>query len=208
MMKSFGTSPGRCFTFHQPDDNSGTSTSTSTKSNKENSKKGTRKENSSLAYRIHEHVKLGPKLSETLKGKLSLGARIIQEGGRENIFKHVFGMQEEEQFLKASQCYLYTTAGPIAGILFISTKKVAFCSESPTSFCSEAGEIVKAPYKVLIPIEKVKEVNESMNVNKLEQKYIEVVTKDGSEFWFMGFLRYEKALRNLKKAVSMGNSCK
>lgn len=62
--------------------------------------------------------------------------------------------------------------------------------------------------QVLIPIEKVKEVNESMNVNKLEQKYIEVVTKDGSEFWFMGFLRYEKALRNLKKAVSMGNSCK
>ncbi|XP_057444532.1 putative GEM-like protein 8 [Lotus japonicus] len=166
------------------------------------------KNDSSLAYRIHEHIKLGPKLSETLKGKLSLGARIIQEGGRENIFKHVFGMQEEEKLLKASQCYLYTTAGPIAGILFISTKEAAFCSEMPTSFCSEAGEIVKAPYKVLIPIEKIKEVNESMNVNKLEQKYIEIVTKDGSEFWFMGFLRNEKAPRNLKRAVSMGNCCK
>jgi len=59
--------------------------------------------------------------------------------------------------------------------------------------------------QVLIPIEKIKEVNESMNVNKLEQKYIEVVTKDDSEFWFMGFLRYEKAIKNLNKAISMAN---
>jgi len=59
--------------------------------------------------------------------------------------------------------------------------------------------------QVLIPIEKIKEVNESMNVNKLEQKYIEVVTKDDSEFWFMGFLRYEKAIKNLNKAIFMAN---
>jgi len=95
-------------------------------------------------------VKLGPKFSETLKGKLSLGAKIIQEGGRGNIFKHLFGMQEEEKLLKASQCYLYTTAGPIAGILFISNVKVAFCSERPTSFSSADGDLVKAPYKVIL----------------------------------------------------------
>lgn len=95
-------------------------------------------------------VKLGPKLSETLKGKLNLGARIIQEGGRGNIFKHTFGMQEQEKLLKASQCYLYTTVGPIAGTLFISTVKVAFCSERPTSFSSAAGDLVKAPYKVVL----------------------------------------------------------
>lgn len=59
--------------------------------------------------------------------------------------------------------------------------------------------------QVLIPIEKIKEVNESSDMNKLEQKYIEIVTKDDSEFWFMGFLRYEKALRNLKKAISMAS---
>jgi hypothetical protein len=95
-------------------------------------------------------VKLGSKFSETLKGKLSLGAKIIQEGGRGNIFKHIFGMQEGEKLLKASQCYLYTTAGPIAGILFISNVKVAFCSERPTSFYSADGDLVKAPYKVIL----------------------------------------------------------
>ncbi|RZB92326.1 putative GEM-like protein 8 isoform D [Glycine soja] len=138
-------------------------------------------------------------------GKLSLGARIIQEGGRGSIFKSVFGMQEKEQLLKASQCYLYTTAGPIAGILFVSTEKVAFYSERPITFSSATGELVRAPYKVLIPIGRIKEVNESQNVNKAEQKYIEIVTEDDSEFWFVGFLRYEKALKNLNKAISMAN---
>ncbi|XP_058779400.1 putative GEM-like protein 8 [Vicia villosa] len=199
-MKSFAKSPSRCFFLVDQDDNFLQT------SNKEDSKKNTKREKSSFVNRIHEHVKLGPKFSETVKGKLSLGAKIIQEGGRRNIFKHVFGMQEQEKLLKASQCYLYTTAGPIAGILFISTLKVAFCSERHTTFSSVDGEFVKAPYKVLIPIEKIKEVNESMNVNKLEQKYIEVVTKDDSEFWFVGFLRYEKAIKNLNKAISMTNT--
>ncbi|KAJ1408178.1 PH-like domain superfamily [Sesbania bispinosa] len=166
-------------------------------------KKATSRKSSSFAFRIHEHVKLGPKLSETLKGKLSLGARIIQEGGRGNIFKHIFGMQDGEKLLKASQCYLYTTAGPIAGVLFISTKKVAFCSERPITCSSADGELVRVPYKVLIPIGKIKEVNEGENVNQTEQKYIEIVTQEDSEFWFMGFLRYEKAFKNLKKAISM-----
>lgn len=94
-------------------------------------------------------MKLGPKLSETVKGKLRLGAKIVQGGGRESIFKQVFGMEEGEEFLKASQCYLSTTAGPIAGLLFISTKKIAFCSERSITFPSPNGKLVRSPYKVL-----------------------------------------------------------
>lgn len=59
--------------------------------------------------------------------------------------------------------------------------------------------------QVLIPIRRIKEVNGSQNVNNVEQKYIEIVTEDDSEFWFVGFLRYEKALKNLNKAISMSN---
>ncbi|KAH1199953.1 Kinesin-like protein KIN-14M [Glycine max] len=119
---------------------------TYTNTDKEITAKGTGK-SSNFTHRIHNHVKMGPNLSEILKGKLSLGARIIQEGGRRNIFKSVFGMQEKELLLKASQCYLYTTAGPIAGILFVSTAKVAFYSERPITFSSVTGELVRAPYK-------------------------------------------------------------
>lgn len=100
---------------------------------------------------------MGPKLSETVKGKLSLGARIIQQGGRENIFRNVFGMSSSdgEKLLKASQCYLSTTAGPIAGILFISTHKLAFCSERsitllPSNSSPGHGEAIRTHYKVII----------------------------------------------------------
>ncbi|KAH1043310.1 hypothetical protein GLYMA_09G164100v4 [Glycine max] len=201
-MKSFDTSPGRCFSSPQHDDNLlhksiSVDAYTYTNTEKEIATKGTGKSRS-FTHRIHDHVKMGPNLSEILKGKLSLGARIIQEGGRGSIFKSVFGMQEKEQLLKASQCYLYTTAGPIAGILFVSTEKVAFYSERPITFSSATGELVRAPYKVLIPIGRIKEVNESQNVNKAEQKYIEIVTEDDSEFWFVGFLRYDLKITRVK----------
>lgn len=154
--------------------------------------------------RIREHVKMGQKLSETVKGKLSVGAKIIQNGGRENMFKQVFGMSEEgEKVLKASQCYLSTTAGPIAGILFISTHKVAFCSERPITLPSPSGLLHRTPYKVIIPLTKIKVAKESMNVEKPSQKYIQIVTQDNFEFWLMGFVRYEKAFLNLQKAISM-----
>lgn len=55
----------------------------------------------------------------------------------------------------------------------------------------------------MIPIKNIKKANQSENVNKPEQKYIEIVTDDDFEFWFMGFLRYEKAYRNLQRAISM-----
>ncbi|MBA0556857.1 hypothetical protein Golob_026927, partial [Gossypium lobatum] len=82
-----------------------------------------------FAHGVREHVRLGPKISETVKGKLSLGARILQVGGLEKIFKQLFSFKEGEKLLKACQCYLSTTAGPIAGLLFISSEKVAFCSD-------------------------------------------------------------------------------
>lgn len=159
----------------------------------------------SFTYRVREHVRMGTKLVETVKGKLILGAKIIQGGGRKNIFKQIFGEREGEQLLKASQCYLSTTAGPIAGLLFISTYKIAFCSERPITFPSPTGQLVRTLYKVLIPIEKIKGVNERENVNNPSQKYIEIVTEDDFEFWFMGFLRYQKAFNNLQKAISMYN---
>nr|GEX66807.1 hypothetical protein [Tanacetum cinerariifolium] len=157
-------------------------------------KKHHRRTTNSFAYRVRDHVKMGPKLSETVKGKLRLGARIIQKGGRENIFKEVFGENKGEKLLKASQCYLSTTAGPIVGILFISTQKVAFCSDRSISLRSPNGDLIRKPYKVVIPTNKIKEANESENVENPSQKYIQIVTDDSFEFWFMGFVRYEKAI--------------
>ncbi|WJZ97549.1 hypothetical protein VitviT2T_016141 [Vitis vinifera] len=151
---------------------------------------------------VREHVRLGLKFSETVKGKLSLGARILQLGGVKRVFRQNFGAREGEKLLKVSQCYLSTTAGPIAGLLFISTQRVAFCSERSIKFSSPNGELVGIHYKVSIPLRKIKRANQSENMKKPSQKYMEIVTMDNFEFWFMGFLNYQKAFSYLQQAIS------
>ncbi|KAJ8769976.1 hypothetical protein K2173_009058 [Erythroxylum novogranatense] len=155
-----------------------------------------------FAHGIREHVRLGTKISEILKGKLSLGAKIIQVGGVKKVFRLLFTVGERERLLKASQCYLSTTAGPIAGLLFISTDKIAFCSERSIKLSSPDGKMVKVHYKVVIPLRKIKAANQSETAKKPSQKFIEIVTVDNFDFWFMGFLNYQKSLKCLQQAVS------
>ncbi|CAN0909017.1 GEM-like protein 4 [Linum grandiflorum] len=156
-----------------------------------------------IAHGIREHVKLGSKITDTLKGKLTLGARILQLGGVRKVFRQLFSVSEGERLLKASQCYLSTSAGPIAGLLFISTHKLAFCSERSIQLSSPEGKkSIRVHYKVLIPLEKIEMANQSENVKNPSQKYMEIVTLDGFDFWFMGFLSYKKAFKCLQQAIS------
>ena len=56
--------------------------------------------------------------------------------------------------------------------------------------------------QVLIPLKKIKIVNQSENVKKPLQKYLELVTVDDFEFWFMGFINYKKTFKYLQQAMS------
>ncbi|KAK1385368.1 GRAM domain-containing protein [Heracleum sosnowskyi] len=154
-----------------------------------------------FAQGIREHVKIGPKLSETVKGKLRLGARILQVGSVKKVFKQNFNHSEGEKLVKASQCYLYTTAGPIAGLLFISTDKIAFCSERSMKVSTSNGDLLRIRYKVSIPLNRIKRANESENMKDPSKKYIDIVTKDDFEFWFMGFLNHQRTYKFLQLAV-------
>ncbi|CAH9088262.1 unnamed protein product [Cuscuta europaea] len=148
----------------------------------------------------------GHKITETVKGKLSLGAKILQVGGVGNIFKLNFQVKEGEKLVKTCQCNLSTTAGPIAGLLFISTEKVSFCSERSLKLLSSNGKCVTTRYKVTIPLTKIKSVNERHNVKKPSKKYVQVITEDKFEFWFMGFINHKRTLSYLQEAVSQ-NQC-
>ncbi|KAK4754527.1 hypothetical protein SAY87_002631 [Trapa incisa] len=137
-----------------------------------------------FAHIIRDHVKLSPKISETVKDKLSFGARILRTGGTEKVFR--------KRLIKASQCYLSTTAGPIAGILFISTRNIAFCSKRSLKVSCPIGETAKVHYKILIPLSKIDMADQSKDVEDPSQKYLQIVTVDKFDFWFMRFLNYQK----------------
>lgn len=93
-------------------------------------------------------MRVGANISETIKRKLSLGALIVQVGGVEKVFNQNFSVKEGEKLLKVSQCYLSTTSGPLAGLLFISTEKVAFCSERSLKVFTQKGHMRRIRYKV------------------------------------------------------------
>lgn len=161
-----------------------------------------------LAENFWSHLKLGGSISETIWGKLSLGAKLVAEGGVENLFKLSFSVGPSEKLVKTSACYLSTTTGPVVGLLFISTEKLAFCSDRPLSFTDSNGVIAWSYYRVVIPIGRLKSVNPSENVYKPSEKYIQIQTVDNHEFWFMGFVNYQKALKYLQEAVRSHQSSK
>jgi hypothetical protein len=55
---------------------------------------------------------------------------------------------------------------------------------------------------VTIPLRKVARAVPSENKHRPEQRYIEVVTNDGFEFWFMGFVSYGRSLHHLQQAIA------
>ncbi|KAK8961018.1 putative GEM-like protein 8 [Platanthera guangdongensis] len=156
----------------------------------------------SLAQGIRDHVNLGPKITETVKGKLSLGTRILQAGGIQRVFRRSFSFRKGEKLMKAFQCYLSTTAGPIAGLLFVSNKKVAFISDRPLTVSSSDGNFARVPYKLVIPLRNIKSTNEIEHAEKPSKRFMQIVTVDGFEFWFMGFLCYQQCFNYLQTALS------
>ncbi|KAJ0824104.1 putative GEM-like protein [Helianthus annuus] len=106
-------------------------------------------------------MSFGPKLIEMVKQKLSYGANILPLGREGKIFRKQFSTMDSEELLHATQCYLYTTAGAIAGMLFVSTERVGFCSNRSLKMHSTIGEVLKFQYKVSIPLGKIKGVGES-----------------------------------------------
>lgn len=140
--------------------------------------------------------------SETGRRNLNLGKRLLQaHSGVDRVFRKSFSVDQDERLLQSHHCYLYTTAGPIKGVLFMSTKRIAFCSDKPLLITSPKGELVKVPYKVLIPLSKVKEATPSKNVDKLEENYLRIVTIDKFEFWFSGFVKQMRSCESLQQAL-------
>ncbi|XP_030522535.2 GEM-like protein 4 [Rhodamnia argentea] len=155
-----------------------------------------------LARGVREHVSLSPKITKTVEGKLRIGARVLQLGGMDKVFMDLFNVGDGERLMKTFQCYLSTSSGPIGGLLFISNERVAFCSDRCIKLVSPDGETTKVHYKVMIPLRKIKMENEKENLEKPSQKYIQIVTVDNFDFWFMGFLNYQKTLKHLRRAIS------
>ncbi|KAA8538149.1 hypothetical protein F0562_027757 [Nyssa sinensis] len=150
-----------------------------------------------LAGNMWQHLKTGPSFTDAAVGRIAQGTKVLAEGGYEKIFRQTFETVTEEQLLKSYACYLSTSAGPVMGVLYLSTAKLAFCSDNPLSY--KVGDQTQwSYYKVVLPLHQLKAVNPSKSKVNPAEKYIQIISIDNHEFWFMSFVNYDSAVKNLQ----------
>ncbi|KAF5747333.1 GLABRA2 expression modulator [Tripterygium wilfordii] len=157
-----------------------------------------------LSRNTWQHLKTSPSFTEAALGRIAQGTKVLAEGGYEKIFRQTFETVAEEQLQNSFACYLSTSAGPVMGILYVSSAKLAFCSDNPLPYKSD-GKNEWSYYKVVIPLHQLKAVNPSTSRVNLAEKYIQVISVDNHEFWYMGFLNYDGAAQCLQEALQTQN---
>lgn len=76
-------------------------------------------------------VRLGSNPADAAMARLIQGTKVVTQGGHDKVFQNTFGILQGEKLVKQYACYLSTSTGPIIGTLYISTKRLAFCSDFP-----------------------------------------------------------------------------
>ncbi|PSS36679.1 GLABRA2 expression modulator like [Actinidia chinensis var. chinensis] len=150
-----------------------------------------------LAGNTWQHLKTAPSFSDAALGRIAQGTKVLAEGGHEKIFRQTFETVPEEQLQNSFACYLSTSAGPVMGMLYVSTAKLAYCSDNPLSYKVD-DKTEWSYYKVVIPLHQLKAVNPSLSRANRAEKYIQVISVDNHEFWYMGFLNYDGAVSCLQ----------
>nr|CAB3493312.1 unnamed protein product [Digitaria exilis] len=151
---------------------------------------------------IWHHLRTAPNMADAAVARLAQGTKVYAEGGHDRVFYQTFGAMPGEQLRKAYACYLSTSSGPVIGTLYLSTARLAFCSDSPVCYQGPAGQPHECMYyKVVLPLSQLRSVSPSSSTRNRAERYIQITTMDNHEFWFMGFVNYDKALKNLYEAL-------
>ncbi|KAK4393992.1 GLABRA2 expression modulator [Sesamum angolense] len=118
-------------------------------------------------------VKTSPSLAEGALGRIAHGTKVLAEGGYEKIFRQTFETVSDEELKDSYACYLSTSAGPVMGVLYVSTAKLAFCSDNPLPY--QSGDKTEwSYYKIVIPLHLLKAVNTSASRTNPAEKYIQL----------------------------------
>ncbi|KAL6136030.1 hypothetical protein ACLB2K_061332 [Fragaria x ananassa] len=156
----------------------------------------------SMANNIWRNLKTGTSVSGAAWAKMNLQAKALTGGGFEALYKQSFATYPNEKLHKSFACYLSTSTGPVAGTLYLSNIHTAFCSDRPLSFTAPSGQVTWSYYKVMVPLANVATINPVEMRENTTEKYLQILTIDGHDFWFMGFVNYEKASKHLTQSVS------
>lgn len=57
--------------------------------------------------------------------------------------------------------------------------------------------------QVVLPLNQVRAVNPLTSKANPAEKYIQIISVDNHEFWFIGFVNYDSAVKNLQGATGI-----
>ncbi|KAK7317822.1 hypothetical protein RJT34_02383 [Clitoria ternatea] len=150
---------------------------------------------------IQFFVRISSNLVDAAMARIVHGTKVLTLGGPDMLFQQSFGIFPGEKLIKSYACYLSTSSGPVIGTLYVSTKRLAYCSDYPCHYSLPQQQNQCVYYKVVVRVDQLSTVNPSSNRFNPSEKYIQLVTVDGYEFYFMGFIAYDKALKTIREAI-------
>ncbi|PPD83129.1 hypothetical protein GOBAR_DD19928 [Gossypium barbadense] len=125
-----------------------------------------------LAENTWQHLKTNSSFTDAAMGRIAQGTKVLAEGGYERVFRQTFETVPKEQLLNSFACYLSTSAGPVMGVLYVSTAKLAYCSDNPLSY-KNGSQTEWNLYKVVIPFHQLRAINPSSSKINPAEKYIQ-----------------------------------
>ncbi|KAK7313138.1 hypothetical protein VNO77_37579 [Canavalia gladiata] len=162
----------------------------------------TRKRVETMADNFWNHIRISASPADAAMGRIVQGTKVLTVGGSEMLFQQTFGIFEGEKLINSYACYLSTSTGPVIGTLYVSTKRLAFCSHYQLChYPNSQHQSQNVHYKVVLQLDQLNTVNPSANRFNPSEKYIHVVTVDAYEFYFMGFIAFDKALKTIREAL-------
>ncbi|KAH1218346.1 GEM-like protein 2 [Glycine max] len=160
------------------------------------------KQAETMVGNIRNHLRVSSRPADAAIARLIQGTKVLTSGGPDKLFQQTFGVFPGEKLLQPCACYISTNSGPLIGTLYISTKRLAFCSDYPLChhpFSLQQHECVY--YKVIVLLDQLSNVSSVTNGLNPSEKRMQVITTDGYEFNFMGFFSYDKALKAVNEAL-------
>lgn len=146
-----------------------------------------------VAGNVWGHLSTGHGTIHTAVGKLQ-NYRLLTPSSAQSFWRENFQPSAADIMKNYYACHLSTSTGPVAGTLFVATQSVAFMSDRPLSYNTGPTTTAWSYYKVTLPLNKVADVT----VPSGDARYIQINMIDGHQFWFMGFISFDKALQELR----------
>jgi len=136
----------------------------------------------------------------TAGGKINYLGNMIRAGGTSSYWRKMFTVPKEEKLIETYACHMQAQGNQkVPGILFIGTLSLAYCSDEPIG--------ANGYLQMHLPLERVHSFQPSQRGTTFgKEEWLGAIMLDGYQFWFTGFIDFQKSIATLVEAANQYRS--